>query len=95
MAYSYRYPRPAVTADCVVFGLDGAELRRVADEALRAHAASELPRHWGDGILMLGLLEAADALAEEGRQARGENLPCSDCRGLPRLRPEERGRARE
>jgi unsaturated rhamnogalacturonyl hydrolase len=40
-------------------------LRRVADEALRAYEAGELPRHWGDGILMLGLLEAADALGEE------------------------------
>jgi unsaturated rhamnogalacturonyl hydrolase len=40
-------------------------LHRVADEALRAHEAGELPRHWGDGILMLGLLEAADALGEE------------------------------
>jgi len=40
-------------------------LRRVADEALRAHEAGELPRHWGDGILMLGLLQAADALGEE------------------------------
>jgi unsaturated rhamnogalacturonyl hydrolase len=47
-------------------------LRRVADEALRAHGAGELPRHWGDGILMLGLLETADALDEEryAQQAR-------------------------
>jgi unsaturated rhamnogalacturonyl hydrolase len=45
-------------------------LRRVADEALRAYGAGELPRHWGDGILMLGLLEAADALGEE-RYAEG------------------------
>jgi rhamnogalacturonyl hydrolase YesR len=45
-------------------------LRRVADEALRAYGAGELPRHWGDGILMLGLLEAADALGEE-RYAQG------------------------
>jgi len=40
-------------------------LRRVAGEALRAYGAGELPRHWGDGILILGLLEAADALGEE------------------------------
>jgi len=45
-------------------------LRRVADEALRAYGAGELARHWGDGILMLGLLEAADALGEE-RYAQG------------------------
>jgi len=45
-------------------------LRQVADEALRAYGAGELPRHWGDGILMLGLLEAADALGEE-RYAQG------------------------
>jgi unsaturated rhamnogalacturonyl hydrolase len=45
-------------------------LRRVADEALRAHEAGELPRHWGDAILMLGLLETADALGEE-RYAEG------------------------
>ena len=41
-----------------------------ADEALRAYGAGELARHWGDGILMLGLLEAADALGEE-RYAQG------------------------
>jgi len=45
-------------------------LRRVADQALRAYGAGELRRHWGDGILMLGLLEAADALGEE-RYAQG------------------------
>jgi len=45
-------------------------LRRVADEALRAYGAGELPRHWGDGILMLGLLEAADALGGR-RYAQG------------------------
>jgi unsaturated rhamnogalacturonyl hydrolase len=45
-------------------------LHLVADEALRAYGAGELPRHWGDGILMLGLLEAADALGEE-RYAQG------------------------
>jgi len=49
---------------------DKSLLRRVADEALRAYGAGELPRHWGDGILMLGLLEAADALGEE-RYAQG------------------------
>jgi unsaturated rhamnogalacturonyl hydrolase len=49
---------------------DESLLRRVADEALRAYGAGELPRHWGDGILMLGLLEAADALGEE-RYAQG------------------------
>ena len=25
-AYCYRYPRPAVTTDCVVFGFDGEKL---------------------------------------------------------------------
>ena len=45
-------------------------LRRVADQALRAYGAGELRRHWGDGILMLGLLEAGDALGEE-RYAQG------------------------
>jgi unsaturated rhamnogalacturonyl hydrolase len=40
-------------------------LRLVASEALRAYEAGELPRHWGDAILMLGLLETADALGEE------------------------------
>jgi rhamnogalacturonyl hydrolase YesR len=45
-------------------------LHLVADEALRAYGAGELARHWGDGILMLGLLEAADALGEE-RYAQG------------------------
>lgn len=45
-------------------------LRRVADEAVRAHDAGELPRHWGDGILVLGLLEAADALGDD-RYAEG------------------------
>ena len=27
MAYTYEYPRPALTVDCVVFGFDGAELQ--------------------------------------------------------------------
>ncbi len=27
MSYTYKYPRPAVTADCVVFGLDDADLK--------------------------------------------------------------------
>ena len=48
-------------------------LRRVADEALRAYEAGELPRHplnFGDGILMLALLEVAEALGEE-RYAEG------------------------
>jgi len=49
---------------------DKSLLRRVAGEALRAYGAGELSRHWGDGILMLGLLEAADALGEE-RYAQG------------------------
>lgn len=29
MAYTYEYPRPALTVDCVVFGFDGAELQVV------------------------------------------------------------------
>jgi unsaturated rhamnogalacturonyl hydrolase len=45
-------------------------LHLVADEALRAYGAGEFARHWGDGILMLGLLEASDALGEE-RYAQG------------------------
>ena len=44
---------------------DKSFLRRVADEALRAHDSGELPRHWGDAVLMLGLLETADALTED------------------------------
>ena len=27
MAYTYEYPRPSVTVDCVVFGLDEGELK--------------------------------------------------------------------
>jgi len=29
MPYTYRYPRPALTVDCVVFGLDDGELKIV------------------------------------------------------------------
>ena len=25
--YSYKYPHPAVTTDCVIFGFDGAKLK--------------------------------------------------------------------
>lgn len=49
---------------------DRSLLRQVADEALRACEAGELPRHWGDSILMLALLETADALGEK-RYAQG------------------------
>ena len=27
MSYTYKYPHPAVAADCVVFGFDGRELQ--------------------------------------------------------------------
>src|SRR5215470_8231285 len=27
MVYTYKYPRPALTVDCVVFGFDGGELK--------------------------------------------------------------------
>ena len=27
MAYAYEYPRPALTVDCVVFGLDETDLK--------------------------------------------------------------------
>ena len=27
MAYSYKYPRPALTVDCIIFGWDGKHLK--------------------------------------------------------------------
>ncbi len=32
--YSYKYPRPAVTTDCVIFGFDGIKLKVL----LRVHS---------------------------------------------------------
>jgi len=33
MPYSYQYPRPALTVDCVVFGFDDGELKVLLDPA--------------------------------------------------------------
>ena len=43
MSYSYEYPRPAVTVDCVIFGLDESQLLKVL-LIQRAHAPFE--GHW-------------------------------------------------
>ena len=34
--YTYEYPHPAVTADCVVFGYDGKELKQFLNAAALA-----------------------------------------------------------
>ena len=33
--YSYKYPHPAVTTDCVIFGFDGAKLKVLLIESSR------------------------------------------------------------
>ncbi len=71
MAYSYRYPRPAVTADCVVFGLDEAELSVLLVE--RAEAPFK-----GAWALPGGFVRQEEALEAAARRELAEEAGLTD-----------------
>ena len=51
--YSYKYPHPSVTTDCVIFGFDGTKLQVLLVEReiehLRGLAAEGLEQYYSNG----------------------------------------------
>ena len=61
MKYTYDYPRPAVTVDCVVFGLDDEDLKVLLIQR-------DLPPYDGRWALPGGFVEADESLEEAARR---------------------------
>ena len=68
MAYSYEYPRPALTVDCVVFGLDEGELKVLLVER-------DLAPFKGKWALPGGFVRMEESLEERpARELRGDGI---------------------
>lgn len=62
MSYSYLYPRPALTVDCVVFGLDQQDILKVV------LIKRKLPPYTGEWALPGGFVRVEESLDEAARR---------------------------
>jgi 8-oxo-dGTP diphosphatase len=68
--YSYKYPHPAVTVDCVIFGLDGSELKLLLIERM-------LEPYAGSWALPGGFIKLDESLEESARRELREETGVS------------------
>ena len=89
MSHNYQYPRAALTVDCVVFGLDGGELKVLLIE----RGLEPLKGRWGmpggfervDEALECGLLCAGEAVGSSYAGGNG----CGRCEMVSNFRDAE------
>lgn len=73
MPYTYEYPRPAVTVDCIIFGLDESSTLKVL---LIQRAREPFAKHWAlpGGFVEMGESLKAAALRELKEETGVENV---------------------
>jgi 8-oxo-dGTP diphosphatase len=71
MTYTYAYPRPALTVDCVIFGLDDSELKVL----LIQRKLDPFKRHWA---LPGGFVKLDETLDEAARRELAEETGVED-----------------
>lgn len=90
MTYSYKYPHPAVTADCVVFGLVGGDLKIILIKR-------KFNPYMGDWALPGGFIQMDEDIDSAARRELQEETGISElyleqlaCFGKPERDPRER-----